>query len=86
MTPEMTAFQDDARCPRCGSGRLLRRVVRIERPALRDGVSLTLWWRTRRLRGTVAVERRVYHCEVCGWGWRVEEIVKTRARSEIAPY
>ncbi len=74
MTPKMIAFQDDARCPRCGSGRLLRRRVRIERPTLRDGVSLALWWGVRRARGALAVERRVYHCEMCGWEWRVDRL------------
>lgn len=74
--PETTAFQDDARCPRCGSGRLLRRVVRIERPTLRDGVSLALWLRWRRSRGALVMERRVYHCEMCGWEWRTEELVQ----------
>ena len=75
MTPEMIAFQDDARCLRCGSGRLLRRVARLERPTLRDGVSLALWWGVRRSRGALAVERRVYHCEMCGHRWTVDRLI-----------
>lgn len=69
----MQTFTDDTRCPKCGTGRLLRRYVPYQ--TLRGqrhvplGLRLRFWLATRR--GEVQLTVRTYHCELCGHHWRV---------------
>ena len=64
---------DGTRCPKCGSGRLVRRRITIETPRLWRDLPP---WRSLRslLSGARPREllRRVYVCELCGHHWHVD--------------
>lgn len=77
----VTPLPDDGtRCPKCGSGRLVRRRVVIEGPRPWRDLSLVA-----SLRGLLtgrrprSLARRAYVCELCGARWSVDETPEPRS-------
>lgn len=72
----MSTLADDTRCPKCGTGRLLRRYAYYQTlQGQRDvplGLRLRCWLAGRR--GRVQLTVRTYHCELCGHHWHIYDL------------
>ena len=80
----MSHSPDPTTCPRCGTGRLIRRPTLLRAPGLRDGVPLAAWLRLRLARRPYAVCRTHYVCELCGHQWHVDRGTLTAENAEDA--
>ncbi|MBM3187735.1 MAG: hypothetical protein FJZ90_03330 [Chloroflexi bacterium] len=76
MNASLGPVMDPTRCPKCGTGRLIRRYARYEDSATAPPISATVrlrfWFRRRQ--GHAVLHVSTYHCELCGHHWRALRI------------